>query len=634
MAVMQDARAFVRVSQNSHDFQGEIEVSRNRSSFNPNEKKRILEFLRFYSFFTIFEEVYIDLTRQKIEFETEKDASYNYLGEVFNTIDMKINSVEKEIDRAKNELRDLEAKIKEDANRVVVQGYSTRQVSETVKGIAESAARMHIDSARLQDMENAKAKAKLLAEIQIYPENLKNLNDQRVFVMSDLKMKIDQNTEEFEKRWAGINNYYQAIIRSGNPLENNSELDRDTLTEFSHQLVPCLDQLKLTKMILFDLREEVKLRDKIIEINFEIANKKTQIAGQEVAMPYLEALLEQLNKKANDLKGQQAAYVAGDKVEHLTTCIKDINENIHDITTDLSNLRGHADLKTGDVVINARIRPMKYTDPSNYRLGPESQRLHNELIECIKDRDGRQHEYDLLGIYRRELEELENRKKGFHFERAAGGNALNQLFINIAESYTKLFATRVDLTGENFAKAFVYDISMLNCILFVLSKYISISRKPGCCSCGSASELLAVDITATQLIKTFVKILGIAMKVKTGCCSGNDLSKIYNCTNIDLNDLLNLLLDNRVLGSLLDENGKKQKVVNNTRTAFVKKSLFYCLRELMSIRSIQYAHLYEINKVQIVGRIKTYEGSLIKTLHHLNYLTIANKAEHHKFIKI
>jgi hypothetical protein len=448
--------------------------------------------------------------------------------------------------------------------------------------------------------------------------------------MSDLKNKIDMNTEVFEKKWGEINNYYQEIIRIDNPLENSSELDTDTLTEYSQKLVPCLEQLKITKMMLYDLREEVILRDKIININFEIANKKADIAAQEAAMPYLEALLEQLNKKVSDVKGLQSAFVAKDRVEQLSCCVNDINANVINLTMDLSSISGHAS-KSGSVTVYPNIRPLIYVNPLLYTLGPDAQRLENELNECVKDRDGRQNEYNLLGIFRKQLEELEHRKK--EFQRENGGNALIQLFINIAESYIKLLATRVDLTGENFTKVFVYDISMLNCILFVLSKYISISRKPGCCSFISANELLAVDITANQLIKTFVKILGIAMKVKTGYSSDSDLSKIYNCANIDLNDLLNLLLDNRVLGSLLDHNGQKQKIINNTRTVFVKKTLFCCLRELMSIRVTQHAYLYEINKVQIVGRIKTYEDSWIKTLHHLNYLNIANKAEQQKLIK-
>lgn len=67
MAVVQDAR----VSQSSHDFQGEIDVNRNQSNFNHTIKKNF-EFLRFYSFFTIFEEIYIDLTRQKLNLNAKK----------------------------------------------------------------------------------------------------------------------------------------------------------------------------------------------------------------------------------------------------------------------------------------------------------------------------------------------------------------------------------------------------------------------------------------------------------------------------------------------------------------------------------------------------------------------------------
>lgn len=83
-------------------------------------------------------------------------------------------------------------------------------------------------------------KTKLLAEIQYYLEILTDLCDLKAFV-SDLKMKIDLVTGEFGKKWDEYNNYYQAIIRSGNLLENSSELDRDTLIEYYQKLVPSLE---------------------------------------------------------------------------------------------------------------------------------------------------------------------------------------------------------------------------------------------------------------------------------------------------------------------------------------------------------------------------------------------------------
>lgn len=118
-----------------------------------------------------------------------------------------------------------------------------------------------------------------------------------------------------------------------------------------------------------------------------------------------------------------------------------------------------------------------------------------------------------------------------------------------------MLETKGNFADEYFLSTFFYDASMVNCILAVIIKYICIAKKPGCCSFKSVSEYLTIEITATQLIKTLVKIFGEAGKVPTGCCSGNDLTKIYDCKNLDLNYILSFLVDVRVLGSLRDENG-------------------------------------------------------------------------------
>ncbi|OMJ71758.1 hypothetical protein SteCoe_29929 [Stentor coeruleus] len=633
MAVVGERSAFVRVSQNSHDFQGEIKLSRNQSNLDRYGRQKIFEVLKFHSFFVVFEEVFLDLARLKSRFEADYERSCVYLGEVFTTIDKKIDEEENKINSARKNLNNLIKSNEGNNLRQITQEYLTNQARNLTLTIGESNKRRQIDSARTQDMDMAREYTKYESELKYYPENLENMREQKMFVMGDLKRKIDLNSEEFQKRWTELNNYYQEIIRSGNPLENNFQLDRDILTKYSKDIIPCLEQLKFTSLLLFNLREEVLLRDKIIVINIEIANKKIQIAGQEVAMPYLEALLEKANQKVDEITAQQLTFTNNDKISHLTNCIVDINTNLNNITTDLSNLSGHANLNTGSVTVYANIRPLTYRDPTVFAMGPEARKLYDDLIECVKDRDKIQSDFNLLALYKKELKELENRKSGFHIERVNSENNLSQIFDTIANSYVKIFASRVDLIEGDFTKQFIFDASMLNCLLSVLSKFISISKNPGCCSCGSATESLAIDITANQLIKVFVKILGVAMKVKTGCCSGNDLNKIYSCTNIDLDDVVNLLFSNRVFGSLLDDNGQKQKIINNARTAQVNKSLFYCLREVMSLRAIQHSYLYDINKEHISFKIKTYEDSFIKMLQHLNYMRISSKAEHHKLIK-
>lgn len=651
MAVRQNSKVLARYSISARISQSEIEVfgTQNRIlAFENREGKmeifynndyvyrlrqRITETVKFYSLFTIVEGIFIDISRLKGLFEIDKDKSYIYLGESLNNVDMKINALESEIERVKKDLSALEEEKIRRQTTVTAVAYNDSQMKETAQGMtSQNKARTIIDGARLKEMLEAKEKAKLLSEKDVFPENVKLLHQQKTVLLSDMKDKLEKNVEDLYSKWISIEQYYQKIKAIGNPLDNEILLDLVELSTMSDNILPCLEQLHKTRMILFDLEQDVTLKDKIININYEIANKKVQIAGQEAAKPFLESLLDMINDKYRNLKAQHKTYVTNDRVDHLSICVDDINQNFHDLTTDLSGISGTI-LSDRSVSIHVPIRKLKYPNPKDFKQSKESKEANDILTDCKNEKDKYERESKLLETYKHELIELEKKKNSFVRERATERTALDNFYIKIAESYKSLLATKPDFSNEDFIKTFIYDVSMLNCLLSVLLKYICIAKLPGCCSCGSVPDHLAVEITATQLIKIFVKILGDAMKVKMGCCSGDDLDKLYGCKNIDLNDLLNLLLNIRVLGSLRDENGSQQKVVNKIRSESINHSLFYCLREMMSVKNIQYEYLYQVNMERTVNTIKTYEQSMMQTFYMLKYVKIFSKAGQNKLIK-
>ena len=102
--------------------------------------------------------------------------------------------------------------MKEKAEMLVSQGYNKEQVGRNTLSIAESEARslLIVQDFRIWKIQQQKPsfyqKYKLSGESRLS-------HDQKAFVMSDFKMKIDLKTEESEKRRTKIYNYYQAIIR-------------------------------------------------------------------------------------------------------------------------------------------------------------------------------------------------------------------------------------------------------------------------------------------------------------------------------------------------------------------------------------------------------------------------------------
>lgn len=601
---------------------GKIEIYYN-DDYVQQLQGKFAEIIRFYALFCAVEEIFIDITRLKAQFETEKMKTHQYLDSSLNEVDKRIDEIQGDMRQAYRRQEEIEQEKTRSQNALVVESFNTEQRKTSIMGMtSEYKAHEFMESTRISEMKGAIEEAEVNEILHIYPENIKLHKEQKQYIEIGI-----QNSEDFNNQWKDIEQYYLNTLSLSNPFETEYVFSHEELGINSSGLVPCLEQLHKTSLILFNLEQEVAIRDKLVYINEQIGRKKVEIAGQIAARPYIQAILENCDKKVKESKARFTTYVVNDRVEHITTCVQEINTNIDLLDTEMNTLRADFDVKSGKVSISRDYHSKKHTDPRNYSKGKEAHDAENEMHDYYREQKRYQEESLRLEIYLKELEKLENDKQSFSQEKVNNYENKNQMFINIADSYRRLLA--VGFEGKNL----IYDPSMINCLLSVLIKYICLAKKPGCCSFKMVPEYLAIDITATQLIKTLAKILGAAKKVKTGCCSGNSLDKVYNCINIDIHDILKLLLDVRVLGSLRDENGNQQKISSKRRTEIINQTLFFCIKELVHVKILQHQYLYQINMERAVEGITVYEKSLVETLRHLNYVDIAHKAEHHRLIR-
>ncbi|OMJ83620.1 hypothetical protein SteCoe_15408 [Stentor coeruleus] len=601
---------------------GKIEIYYN-DDYVQQLRAKLAEVIRFFALFCAMEEIFIDITRLKAEFESEKTKTHQYLDSNLNEVDKRIDEIKGDIAQAYRRQEAIEQEKSRTQNTMVVESYNIEQRKTSIMGMtSEYKAHEFMESTRISEMKEAVEVAEINEILNVYPENINLLKEQKQFIEGGI-----QNAENFNNQWKDIEQYYLNTLSLNNPFETEYIFNHEELASITSGLVPCLEQLHKTSLILFNLEQEVTIRDKLVFINEQIGRKKIEIAGQIAARPYIQAILENCNKKVKESKARFTTYVVNDRVEHLSNCVDEINTNIDLIDTEMNTLRADFDVKSAKVSISRDHQSKKHTDPRAYSKSKEAYEAENEMQDYHKEQIRYQEESKRLEIYLKELEILENNKKSFSLEKVNNYENKNQMFISIADSYRGLLA--IGFEGKHL----IYDPSMINCLLSVLIKYICIAKKPGCCSFKSVPEYLAIDITATELIKKFAKILGSAKKIKIGCCSGNYLHKVYNCINIDVYDIINLLLDVRVLGSLRDENGNQQKISSKRRTELINQTLFFCIKELVHVKILQHQYLYQINMERAVEGIKMYEKSLFETLRHLNYADIAHKAEHHRLIR-
>lgn len=66
--------------------------------------------------------------------------------------------------------------------------------------------------------------------------------------------------------------------------------------------------------MLFDLENDVSIRDKAIEINIKIVGKKAQIAAQEAGDKLLESIIGNISKMIDDLDTRLITYIAKDLI--------------------------------------------------------------------------------------------------------------------------------------------------------------------------------------------------------------------------------------------------------------------------------------------------------------------------------
>ncbi|OMJ67010.1 hypothetical protein SteCoe_35947 [Stentor coeruleus] len=550
-------------------------------------KEKFTEITKFYTKFYVLEEIFLDICRLKEIIDVEKAHALNYIDTSLKNVDNRIDGLKNDIDEA----RKNEIKIKKDQKReestLINENRINKSQKQNIIGIRSSTAADHLmNSTRVSEMNRAKKIAEVHEIYKIYPENIKLLEEQKAFLMNDMKADFEKNFKIFLRMWKKIGKFYQQIQKMGNPLEGTFEFDFEELNVISSSLISCLQQLHKTRLILFTLEQEVALRDKLVDINEKIGLKKIEISGEVAAAPYIDAQIECHTNIYNETRGRYIAIVTNDRVDHMSYCIKEINHNIDELTNDINSISGYIN-PPNTLVIQSNSRTKAHTSPDAFSKSPETRVVEEEMLTTHRNKVHYEGEKKKLPSFLAELANLENIKKGFFLEKNAMYEEKNQIFLNIADSYGKLLG----IISEN--TALHYDSSMLICLLSVLIKYVNVAKKPGCCSFGSVDDYLAVDITATQIFEILSKILGKGKKVKTGCCSGDDLHKVFTCNSIDLNDLIDLLLNVRVLGAFIGDNGEKQKVANKRRTESINHSIIGSIKEFIHVYVLQNQYLFD-----------------------------------------
>lgn len=163
-------------------------------------------------------------------------------------------------------------------------------------------------------MEEAKIKAKIEFELKIHPENLELLKSQKFLLKKNKREDIKRNIEDLEVKWEEIQKFCMKIKNFGNPLENNEPLNIDELEEWGGFLMLFFNKLHETRLMLFDLENDVSIRDKAIEINIKIVGKKAQIAAQEAGDKLLESIIGNISKMIDDLDTRLITYIAKDLI--------------------------------------------------------------------------------------------------------------------------------------------------------------------------------------------------------------------------------------------------------------------------------------------------------------------------------
>ena len=494
-------------------------------------------------------------------------------------------------------------------------------------------AKEHLYQQRNYMMRKAVFEADAQAKIDCGSKNLNELNNLYEEFKKKQNEEIERNLSNLNKKLTAAKEFEYSISGCPNLFEVVNSLDYSNLYQEVSFLIPNLETLHKLFLDMVFLKENMLMKERLIINNENIATTSIKLAEELAAAPFLEAELKDCEVELNDRKERLANMTARETVTHIQNCIVKIHDNTKliqeemrclDVSHDFDISTTQKDVKIrGKIWLDKNIQNLTHVDPYNFRLSNQALALsaeveiwQNYLLEIVN-------KLQQKDILRGQLEALYNNEKLIREEFVNAHTSEDGRFKFYHEKYEILVRNIKNIEG-------VFNPEGVFALIGSIFNHSSISLKPGCCS-RSIAGYLNTEIAMTEFYELFFKFLVKSTNLRASSCYNNPIKKVHECDNLKVSQIGNLLINEKILGSLQNPDGGSQEVVaGDRRTENVYESLTSCLKEAVDIITIQKFIALEIDPKNYISKLVVYSEKTLNLAKNLKYESLAKKLEHLK----
>jgi uncharacterized membrane-anchored protein YhcB (DUF1043 family) len=464
----------------------------------------------------------------------------------------------------------------------------------------------HLIQIREHEKESLKKKAKNIGLIQTCQKNLEALEGQ---------LKIISKTEAMEKKFLDfqvkildIYKFQQEVRTSINSIENSQIIDLEDLNSTVVSLIATFKTFQSFYLEVATIRSELSKKEKIIAINEKIGEISVDIAAEEAFVELLNVQEEELSNELEE-KVKDLSFCTAQDLVISGIFPKAVEVEKNQVVDEEKVFLKEAYTSTDDGIFRQRsVKKSAKTLKVEFEINRLKQQL-KKVENQLSNKRELQEQLDQMVSFQQRLEN----------ESFAHFNTINSQLAKTCEKY-QILINQMSRSRNTFTP------ETTTALIGTLCSFLTIAPKPSFFSCEFFKYPgIKSKITLTELYKQLSKKINEKSDEKFCIFSKNSIDLVHDTSSLELNEIINLLFNNELLGCIKTE--KKMNGIDLVTVEDIYSQLVQLIKKLSEIIVIQRQLQVKINCEENLKVLNCFKQEAVLIIRELGYIKIADRLE-------
>lgn len=503
---------------------------------------------------------------------------------------------------------------------------------------------------REKERQEAKDLAKINQKVKFSEEFLFHLNH---FQKALNERKIEEISEKFDfyrDELNGFSIYSDQIKKIEMLLKDKENVNLDRVKKESQNLIQIFDDFRRIFEDLSHFYADLNYRHECLKLIKKKHDLFIEYTECKVVNKYYEAEVQYWLHKKTSTNDKYVICQSNDKLTQMKRVSRNISDQITYLNSDIQSisLSGQIGYTVMTQSFPHHCDRSSTENNHNYFINVSSD---FRLIKNITEKNIVKPDH-----YEESKETVENRRILEKFE--AKYEEVYSVFIENADKIAKYERIEIEILqifekikiekGQKFEKLtiqlnaikefllslrnlpFKIDQALIPALISALIKNMNVRLKPGCCS--FAPKLFTVtNIKPDDFYLIFFKVLIENNKIEKSCCCNNVLSLVYDCVDIELEDLKSLLIVPEVLVALKNSQEGSQQLNQGILIENCTLSICKIVKESSKIICLKKSLNLKIDEARSKSYIRLSQEMLTTILIKNKYNNLARAIEKYEY---